>query len=81
MPKQEMRGGRDDRSMQRQDVRNNRGNRPEYAAPRHEAPRPSTYHPDNKGRDSGRPDNNRGRDNGHQRDRQDHPDRGRDEKH
>jgi YXWGXW repeat-containing protein len=72
MPRQEMRG-HDDRQMQRQEMHGNRGNKPEYAAPRQEAPRPSAYHPENS-----RSENGRGRGKAPQQEKQDRPDRGRD---
>jgi hypothetical protein len=66
----------DDRPMPRQEMHGGRGERHEYAAPRHDAPHPSAYHPE-----SGRSENGRGRGIAPQQEKQGRPDRGHDRKH
>ncbi len=65
----------DDRAMPRQEMHGGRGERPDYASPRHDAPHPSAYHPEN-GRSDGR-----GRGSAPQQEKQGRPDRGREQKH
>jgi WXXGXW repeat (2 copies) len=67
---------RDNHTMQRQEMHGGHGDRPDYASPRHDAPRPSAYHPE-----GGRSESGRGRGSAPQQERKSGADRGREQKH